>query len=577
MAFDEINKYSIAPGSLQDAMARAQASYSPELQARLAQIAPNTPGQAVIRGAENARTEQVQEMGQSIGGLLGAASQGIAASEAGPGATPKAAQRRAGEIEAELSEHLDYLNPLKPKKTIGTNIGKHLGMGDNAGGILGLGIQPIDLLAFAAGAAVTSNLPQDKAMAMTFQIAGLPKAFRDNQEQAARKFIDDKLQVIGGDVANANLAQRRLELVAQEQERARRNSVLNLASQALSSGKPMDRATRQLLAANAHGILPPEVIKNLTHDSLEMQLEGVKQVQALSSGMPVSATLNDPNSGMQIKVGGGGGSGRPIVSGEIIDGLTTGVQTERLSEAGYDVVTPEGRVKAAAGLAKRQELERSRLTISANNSDRAERALEQPRDPEVKKLTALQELHRGASDMLGKYNAALGSHGGQFSGDLQVAIDMATRSPDTFIGKTLQALGQRHPKLTAQDLEFVSRYASMQKFARGSLNDVGNLSNYERGIFQTMVGTPLDRPEVFRSRTQTAINDAAIAYDQEYRTLGITRNLSAFTPVLGQQLPGTTPARRSGGSLQPAPQEQQGQQAERRYNPATRTFEEIKR
>jgi hypothetical protein len=411
---------------------------------------------------------------------------------------------------------------------------------------------------------------------MTFQIAGLPKAFRDNQEKSARQFINDKLAALSGDIQVENLAQRQLENATKQTEVNRRNAVLNLASQALSSGKPMDRPTRQLLAANAHGILPPEVIKNLTHDSLELQLEGVKQIQALSNGMPVQATLNDPNSGMSIRVGGGGGSGRPVVSGEIIDGLTTGVQTERLSEAGYDVVTPEGRAKAAQGLAKRQELERSRLSISQDNSNRAQAALEAPRDPEVKKLTALQELHRGASDMLGKYNAALASHGGAFSGDLQVAIDMATRSPDTFIGKTLQALGQRHPKLTAQDLEFVSRYASMQKFARGSLNDVGNLSNYERGIFQTMVGTPLDRPEVFRSRTQTAINDAAVAYDQEYRTLGITRNLSQFTPVLGQQLPGTTPARRQGGSLQPAPQNQQQAPATHRYNPATKQVEVIR-
>jgi hypothetical protein len=576
MAFDEINKYSIAPGSLQDAMARAQSSYSPELQARLAQIAPNTPGQAVIRGAENARTEQAQDIGQSIGGMVGQLSQGIAASEAGPGATPKAAQRRAGEIEAELAGHLDYLDPLKPKKTIGTNIGKHLGMGDNAGGILGLGIQPIDLLAFAAGAAVTSNLPQDKAMAMTFQIAGLPKAFRDNQEQAARKFIDDKLQVIGGDVVSSNLAQRQLENAAKQQEINRRNAVLNLASQALSTGQPMDRPTRQLLAANAHGILPPEVIKNLTHDSLEAQLEGVKQIQALSNGMPVSATLNDPNSGMSVKVGGGGGSGRPLVSGEIIDGLTSGVQTERLTEAGYDVVTPEGRKKAEAGLLKRQELERQRLAVSVNNSERAQVALEQLRPDESKRLESLKELHRGATDMLGKYNAALASHGGAMSTDLKVAIDAATRSPDTFIGKTVQWIGQQHPKLTAQDVDFISRYASMQKFSRGLMDDVGNLSDSERGIARTIVGTPLDNPAVFRSRTNTVIGDSAYAYDQRYRSLAGARNLSAYPERLGTgQTTSAGPQRRPAGSLQPAPQNQQ-QPATHRYNPATKQVEVIR-
>jgi hypothetical protein len=569
-------EYSIAPGSLQDLMARAQASYSPELRDRLAATAPNTPGQAIIRGAENARTEQAQDMGQSLGGLVGAASQGIAAAEAGPGATPKAAQKRAGEVSGELQQYLDYLDPLKPKQTYGTNIGKHVGMGENAGGILGLGIQPIDLLAFAAGVALTGNLPQEKAMAMTFQIAGLPKAFRDNQERSAKEFINQKLQALSGDIQVENLAQRQLENAVKQQETNRRNAVLNLASQAISSGKPMDRATRQLLAANAHGILPPEVIKNLTHDSLELQMEGLRQVQELSNGMPVRGTLNDPNSGMQITVGGGGGSGRPLTSGELSDALANGKDTSRLTEAGFTVTTPEGRAIVNNAYQERKRLEVQRVGISQANSDRAQAALEQARPEEVKKLTALQELHRGATDMLGKYKAALASHGGQFSGDLQIALDMATRSPDTFIGKSLQALGQRHPKLTAQDLAFVSRYASMQKFARGSLNDVGNLSNYERGIFQTMVGTPLDRPDVFINRTTTAINDAAIAYDQEYRNLAITRNLSEFTPVLGQQLPGSRPAGRQGGTLQPAPANQQSAPATRRFNRATGQLEDIK-
>jgi hypothetical protein len=153
---------------------------------------------------------------------------------------------------------------------------------------------------------------------------------------------------------------------------------------------------------------------------------------------------------------------------------------------------------------------------------------------------------------------------------------MATRSPDTFIGKTLQWIGQQHPKLTQQDVDFISRYASMQKFSRGLMDDVGNLSDSERGIARTIVGTPLDNPAVFRSRTNTVIGDSAHAYDQRYRSMSRTRDLSAYPERLGTGQTTSQRPPRGNGTLQPAPQSQQGVQAERRYNPATRTFEEIK-
>jgi hypothetical protein len=411
---------------------------------------------------------------------------------------------------------------------------------------------------------------------MTFQIAGLPKAFRENQEKSAKEFINQKLNALSGDIQVENLAQRQIENAAKNQETQRRNSVLSLASQQLSTGKPMSREVRQLIAANGHGVLPPETIKMLMADDLPTQMAGFKALEAQSAGTPLAATLNDPNSGMQIRVGGGGGSGRPITAGELSDSLANGKDTARLTEAGFTVQTEEGRKIVRAAYEERKALEKQRVGISQDNSTRAQTALEQVRPEESKKLTSLQAAHRGASGLLDAYEAAITSHGGKMNTDLKIALTMASRSPDTFIGKSIQWFGQQHPKLTQQDIEFLTQYARMQKFARGAMDDVGNLSNFERGIFQTMIGTPLDDSRVFRSRIGGAIKDAEHAYDQEYRSLGVTRNLSAFSPTLGVRAPGTTPARNN-GQLQPASPQQQEQQAERRYNPATRTFEEIKR
>jgi hypothetical protein len=203
------------------------------------------------------------------------------------------------------------------------------------------------------------------------------------------------------------------------------------------------------------------------------------------------------------------------------------------------------------------------LNISQSNLETRQKELEILRPEERKELTGLREMYIGTNDMIKKYEKALASHGGVFTSDLNVALQAATTSPDTFIGKGIQFLGQRYPKLTGADLEFVARYATMQKFARGGLNDVGNLSNFERGIFTTMIGTPLDNPALFRARAQNVMTDAERGFRTVKSTLTGYRNLGEYETLTPQT---------SGHTAQQTNQPK----ATLRYNPATGKIEEIR-
>ena len=506
----------------------------PDIAAQMPSIGANTPGERQYQ----ARQQQApQDLASGLQQMVGQ----VAQASTPQGAKPKDAKA----VTSGIDEVLSYLDPLKPKQNYGPNIGKSLGMGDNAGGILGLGVQPIDVLAFALGAAITSKMPQDKAIATTMMMASLPKQFRDGQEANARKFIDDKLQAINAEIAGGNLGMRQLESGMRMKTLADTEAFISGLEKRLQTGQPLNDVEKQLYSIRAKRAgIDPNVIKEMfVKRDAASQLDALQQIKQVAEQQGLGSVRGDIQleGGGKVTVGGGGGSGRPMTAGELADALATGRNTDRLADAGYNVTTPEGRAIVEKGLNERRKLEIERVGISRTNSERAQTALEMVRPEESKKLTALQELHRGANDMLGKYESSLKSHGGKMTADVQAAIQAATTSPDGFIGKTLQAMGQRYPGLTQQDFDFISRYASMQKFARGSLNDVGNLSNYERGIFQTMVGTPLDKPEVFRSRTHTAISDAQVAYDQEYRSLGTTRNLTQFPSALGASSAMTQP------------------------------------
>jgi hypothetical protein len=182
----------------------------PDVAAQMPAIGANTPGERQFQAAR-------QEGAQDLASTVQQAVAPVAQAAAGPTAKPKDQQA----AQAGVAEILSPLNPLEPKKLYGPNIGESLGMGPNAGGILGLGVQPIDVLSFALFAGLTSRMPQEQAMKMTMWGAGLPKAFRDNQEKQALEFLKAKQTE-----ANTMLSQGNLQM--RQQEHALNSELKNL-------------------------------------------------------------------------------------------------------------------------------------------------------------------------------------------------------------------------------------------------------------------------------------------------------------------------------------------------------------
>jgi len=289
--------------SIYDILAQKRAlleQQRPDVAAQLPMIGQATPGERMYQA-------QQQQAPQDLASTLHQVKDMATQAATPQGAKPKDAQA----VSSSIDDVLGYLDPLKPKQSYGPNIGKSLGMGDNAGGILGLGVQPIDVLAFALGAAVTSKMPQDKALATTMMFAGLPKQFRDSQEQNARKFIDDKMAQINSQLAEANLGQRQLENATRATEIQRRNSILSSVTNRLAEGRPLSQVERQIIAANAHGVFDPAFVKEfIAAPDLESQFAAYQKMaeQAKSAGLGnVTASFDGPG-GMKLNVGGASNS-----------------------------------------------------------------------------------------------------------------------------------------------------------------------------------------------------------------------------------------------------------------------------
>lgn len=108
---------------------------------------------------------------------------------------------------------LSQASGIMPPKPIGPDL-------FGRGGIMGTGLEPIDVLAFALGGLLTSNLPQDKALATTFEIAKLPSAFRQNQRKAAEQFIQNALSAVQLSQHETQLRQSQTELFSKNARQA---------------------------------------------------------------------------------------------------------------------------------------------------------------------------------------------------------------------------------------------------------------------------------------------------------------------------------------------------------------------
>jgi hypothetical protein len=158
---------------------------------------------------------------------------------------------------------LDQLNPLKPKESIGDpTIGEFLTGKKNQGGILGTGIQPIDVLAFALAAGMTSRLPQAQAIATTMRIAQLPSQIRARQGQAVKDYLGAVQTELGQERQMAALKQQQqanamqfMKFTKSWSDDQRRRAMLNM----IKSGKFKLDTDEGRAAATEAGLTTAEI------------------------------------------------------------------------------------------------------------------------------------------------------------------------------------------------------------------------------------------------------------------------------------------------------------------------------
>ncbi len=230
----------------------------------------------------------------------------------------------------EFQKNFPQLAGLQPPVLQGPDIISSISGGaPSRGGILGTGLEPIDVLTFALGAAITSRLPQDQAIATTMGLAKLPGQFRENQRKAAQNFMNDQLQALNIQVGQQNAAtaaknsetasvNQRLELIKEQQKQLFLNDVENQ----IMSGKEFSEEQRKvgLLRGKQYGIAD-ESLKTLFGGKGEYMrqleiIEGVR-TEAKRLGMgDVSATLK--GSAGDIKIGDPEmGSNKPAATNEM--------------------------------------------------------------------------------------------------------------------------------------------------------------------------------------------------------------------------------------------------------------------
>lgn len=103
-----------------------------------------------------------------------------------------------------VEQVLKQVQDLAPPKLVGYDV-----LGTGRGGIMGTGVEPLDVLAFALGVGTTWNLPQHQAQEMTWKLAGMPRAYKESQRKAASEFLSQAAQAanVTTGMSNAQTAQ----------------------------------------------------------------------------------------------------------------------------------------------------------------------------------------------------------------------------------------------------------------------------------------------------------------------------------------------------------------------------------
>ncbi len=540
-------------------------------------------------------------LAETVNTAAQALAQRAAAAETPPGEKPKpkAEQDKMSEFKALLDE----LNPLKPKETWGPNIGQHLGVDSKAGGILGLGITPIDVLAFAAGAAITGNLPQDRAMSATMAIAKLPSELREKQTQTIKDFIGNKLSLLNAEIAGGNLEINQVKSAQAQQQFGAQNrlaAALRLAGNeagalALEAGavddfvkltgtgvgrlpEKLDDEIDNILAnpsaplpdwavARTGGRTPDEVRQGLYR--WRAQMLGSKAPTALPSGGALSMTPSGPRiverapsvdtmslPGAAVMRPGAAPVAQPsmpqLPQAPQTQPNVAGVQGIPLRPEETPGVTPRTATTSQRGMSL------SDWVIQGGTPESTLETLKplfaKDMDATARdKLVASHGTMEYAKELAKAYEAAVKSVGGERNWGLfsERARQHIIQKGGTVGGESTmqQILGElgawgramAQEGATEEQIALSSVLDRAQTYARGALNDSANLAVRERQFFMQMLGTMLDQPRLVRRNLDGFYKTSARNFNS---ILGVVdnRNTGEFKKVPESLSGFTTPA-----------------------------------
>lgn len=206
---------------------------------------------------------------------------------------------------------------------------------------------------------------------------------------------------------------------------------------------------------------------------------------------------------------------------------SVGTEAELLAQAGgfpsFAAAPQEVKVKIERTLQDRkdrsEQRQLDRLAMEAKRLEASQRKDVRLADVEQKEVLGLRRIVVASQEWGKNYEAMLKSYGGKMPFGLRLIVDALSNPQAGLVTRALAAGVQASTKLTPEAETFISHITRMQAFARAQLNDVGNLSNFERTVFTNMLGTPMDQVSLYRERISAMQRDAQRNYEDTRQLL----------------------------------------------------------
>jgi len=158
---------------------------------------------------------------------------------------------------------------------------------------------------------------------------------------------------------------------------------------------------------------------------------------------------------------------------------------------------------------------------------------------EVKDLNALRNMSDYSKRLHDTYLTSIASRPGkkELPGSVRAWMSAAVIANQTEswglkpVGELVNDVAQRRPSMTKQDLEFLGTLLEADRYARGGMQDVGNLAISERERFRGILGRPTDRPEVFMQKMQNFYKFAGGNYNRHVANRQREFDIREFPPL----------------------------------------------